>query len=91
MGKSQQVSTFNAPVDSVKYYILTLNSHPAYKKLKDLRLEARNNHTLLTGALLAGGLLSYSERGEAYIEERRAMIRINNLSQFDQVNSAPAP
>ena len=85
------MSTFKTPVDSVKNYMLTLNSHPAYKKLRDLRLEARNNHTPLAGARLAGGLLSYSERGEAYIEELRAMIRINNLSQFDQANLDPAP
>ncbi|MBT5200133.1 MAG: bax protein, partial [Gammaproteobacteria bacterium] len=37
------------------------------------------------------GLLSYSERGEAYIEELRAMIRVNNLGQFDQANLDPAP
>ena len=90
-GASHEVSTFKTPVDSVKNYMLTLNSHPAYKKLRDLRLEARNNHTPLAGARLAGGLLSYSELGEAYIEELRAMIRINNLSQFDQANLDPAP
>ena len=90
-GASHEVSTFKTPVDSVKNYMQTLNSHPAYKKLRDLRLEARNNDTPLAGALLAGGLLSYSERGEAYIEELRAMIRVNNLGQFDQANLDPAP
>ena len=90
-GASHEVSTFKTPVDSVKNYMLTLNSHPAYKKLRDLRLEARNNHTPLAGAGLAGGLLSYSERGESYIKELRAMIRVNNLGQFDQVNLTLAP
>ena len=90
-GKSHEVSTFNRPVDGVKYYMQTLNSHPAYKPLRDLRLAARTNNTPLTGTLLAGGLLSYSERGEAYIEELRAMIRVNNLGQFDQVNLTLAP
>jgi Bax protein len=90
-GKSHEVTKFNDPVDSVKYYMLTLNSHPAYQKLRDIRLQARANNTPPTGTLLAGGLLSYSERGEAYIEELRAMIRVNNLSRFDQVNPASAP
>jgi Bax protein len=85
-GKTHEVSKFAAPVDGVKYYMQTLNSHPAYKKLRDLRLAARANNTPITGTLLAGGLLSYSERGEAYIEELREMIRFNNLGQFDQVN-----
>ena len=64
---------------------------PSLEKLRDLRLAAQNNHTPAAGAVLAGGLLSYSERGEAYIEELRTMIRINNLSQFDQGNLDPAP
>jgi hypothetical protein len=34
-----------------------------------------------TGTLLAAGLEHYSERGEAYIEELRAMIRTNRLEQ----------
>ena len=89
--KATTTLVFGAGQAIVKNYMLTLNSHPAYKKLRDLRLEARNNHTPLAGARLAGGLLSYSERGEAYIEELRAMIRINNLSQFDQANLDPAP
>ena len=90
-GKSHEVSKFDRPVDGVKYYMQTLNSHPAYKTLRDLRLAARTNNTPLTGTRLAGGLLSYSERGEAYIEELRAMIRVNNLGQFDQVNLLLAP
>ena len=85
-GKTHEVSKFAAPVDSVKYYMQTLNSHPAYKKLRDLRLAARANNTPITGTLLAGGLLSYSERGAAYVEELRAMIRFNKLGQFDRVN-----
>ena len=43
-GKKHEVSTFNAPIDSVKYYMLTLNSHPAYKKLRELRSQARANN-----------------------------------------------
>jgi Bax protein len=90
-GKSHEVSRFNAPVDGVKYYMQTLNSHPAYKKLRDLRYAARSNNTPITGTLLAGGLLAYSERGAAYIEELRTMIRINNLDQFDHTNLDLAP
>ena len=69
----------------------TLNSHPAYKKLRDLRFAPRVNNTPMTGTLLAGGLLAYSERGAAYTEELRTMIRINNLGQFDQTNLVLAP
>jgi len=90
-GETHEVTRFNAPVDSVKNYMLTLNSHPAYKKLRELRSQARGSNISPTGTLLADGLLSYSERGEAYIEELRAMIRVNNLSQFDPINLASTP
>ena len=32
---------------------------------------------------MAEGLLGYSERGEAYVEEIRAMIHYNNLEFYD--------
>ena len=86
-----QDSLLRAPIDSVEYYMLTLNSHLAYKQLRALRLAAKANKNPPTETLLAGGLLSYSERGTAYIEELRAMIRVNNLSQFDQIKLTSAP
>ena len=35
----------------------------------------------VTGLALAGGLQHYSEQGEKYVSEVRAMIRHNNLGQ----------
>ena len=83
VGKAHEASRLNAPLDGAKYYMQTLNAQSAYKKLKDLRFEARANNAPRTGTILAGGLLAHSERGVAYIEELRSMIRINNLGQFD--------
>jgi Bax protein len=54
-----------------------LNSHPAYKDLRAIRLQHRNAQKEVTGHALAEGLSKYSERGEEYIEELRQMIRVN--------------
>jgi len=34
---------------------------------------------------VAAGLLYYSERGQAYVNEIRALIRSNNLTHFEGV------
>lgn len=83
-GKTHEVARFSQPVDGVRYYMLTLNSHPAYGKLRQLRWQARQQDQQPTGRTMAEGLLNYSERREEYINELKAMIRINQLQQFNR-------
>lgn len=82
-GGVHEVKTFKSPYESVKGYMHNLNSHPLFKALRDERLVARQNKQTPSGAALAKGLIRYSERREAYIEEIRAMIRTNKLTIFD--------
>lgn len=82
-----EVEVFFSPFDSIQSYMRNLNSHPQYRDLRDLRLMALEKHKPITGLDLADGLLGYSERGEAYVEEIKQMIRHNQLSQLD---SSPA-
>ncbi|WP_019531364.1 glucosaminidase domain-containing protein [Dasania marina] len=82
-GASHEVADFDSSVDSVKSYMLNLNRHYAYTQLRAIRNELRSNQQSLSGAAMAGGLVGYSERGEAYIEELREMIRFNQWAQFD--------
>ena len=82
-GMKHEVKTFKTPYDSVKGYMLNLNSHPYFKPLRDQRLLARQNNQLPTGLDLAKGLIRYSERKEAYIKEISAMIRSNKLTILD--------
>ncbi|MCL7945188.1 glucosaminidase domain-containing protein [Marinobacter sp. ATCH36] len=83
-GASHEVADFDSPYLSVRSYIQNLNRHPAYQKLRDVRLNARNSGDNATGSSLAAGLLDYSERGEEYVKEIRSMIRYNNLSYYDE-------
>ncbi len=82
-GASHEVADFSSPYRSVRAYIQNLNRHPTYQLLRDVRLRDRRNNASLSGLDLAEGLLGYSERGEEYVEEIRAMIHYNNLEFYD--------
>lgn len=79
-GKSHEVQRFDSPIDSVRTYLHTLNTHPAYQTLRQLRAQLRAAERPLHGCVLAAGLESYSERGMAYVDEVRHFIRYNRLS-----------
>ncbi|WP_372982915.1 glucosaminidase domain-containing protein [Marinobacter sediminum] len=82
-GANHEVAKFSSPFRSVRAYIQNLNRHPTYQELRDIRLQDRRGNDPLSGPELAGGLLGYSERGQDYVEEIRAMIQYNNLSYYD--------
>ncbi|MCM0612665.1 glucosaminidase domain-containing protein [Marinobacter sediminum] len=82
-GADHEVAKFSSPYRSVRAYIQNLNSHPTYQSLRDIRLKDRRAGDPLSGLDLARGLLGYSERGQDYIEEIRAMIHYNNLEFYD--------
>ena len=81
-GLTHEVAKFETVQRGVEYYLLTINTNHAYRDLRRIRSELRAENSQLTGAELAEGLLRYSERGAAYVEEIQAMIRINGLQQY---------
>lgn len=87
----ERFSTINA---SVRSYLMNLNTHPAYVELRTLRAAKRAENADIRALDLTPGLLSYSERGEAYIEELNAMIRVNRpliLEALDETGPLPEP
>jgi Bax protein len=76
-GASHEVAKFDDLTEAMYSYMRNLNSHPAYKELRAIRLQHRNAQKEVTGHALAEGLSKYSERGQEYIEELRQMIRVN--------------
>lgn len=78
-----KVRAFESPLDSVRAYLLNLNTHSSYAALRQQRLQMRQAGKPLNVSELAAGLIRYSERGEEYVKELRAMIRINNLETAD--------
>ena len=76
-GAEHEVAKFDSLSQAVSTYFNNLNRHPAYSRLREIRHELRNNQRPITAEALADGLMSYSERGQAYIDELHRMIRIN--------------
>jgi Bax protein len=72
-----EVAKFDSVNESVKSYMRNINTHGAYLDLRLLREQKRLDNEDITANDLIVGLESYSERGVEYIEELRAMIRIN--------------
>lgn len=81
--KNHEVAAFNSPKESVERYIHNLNTHNAYKGLRKIRSRLNSERQPITGLELAAGLSRYSERGEEYINELRAMISFNKLTRYD--------
>jgi len=83
-----EVAAFDNPQASVQSYINNLNTHAAYQGLREIRANLREQNKPLSGAALANGLVRYSERGQAYVDELQAMIRHNQLDMLDQPSSS---
>lgn len=69
-----EVKRFSTVNDATRSYIHNLNTHPKYETLRKIRQYLRIYHKEITGEALAEGLLYYSERRQAYIDEVKIMI-----------------
>lgn len=85
---SHEVKAYATANESVADYIRNLNTHPSYQKLREIRASLRRQNRPVQGEALAEGLLRYSERGAAYVNEIKAMIRHNRLSALDATTAS---
>lgn len=85
-GKKHLVRIFDDFSESVRYYMYTLNSHPAYKELRVIRQQLRTTNQVIEGRKLAAGLEKYSAKGQAYIGLIQSLIRQNEWVLLDTDN-----
>lgn len=78
-GKNHRARVFPTLLDSLRAYMQNLNTNPAYQELRQIRAELQIRGENVRGMDLTRGLLSYSTRKEAYVDDIRAIIRANNL------------
>lgn len=78
-----RIASFEWPFDSVRGYFINLSSHPAYEGFRRLRAELKAAGEPVNSIALADGLKSYSERGQAYVDTLKGIIRVNNLHVAD--------
>ncbi len=78
-----RIASFEWPFDSMRSYFINLSSHPAYEDFRRLRAELKAAGKPLSSLTLAEGLKSYSERGQAYVDILKGIIRVNGLDIAD--------
>ncbi|MFH0258528.1 glucosaminidase domain-containing protein [Vibrio rumoiensis] len=80
-GATHEVAKFDSPQESIHAYFMNVNRNNAYKELRDIRAKLSGNEQDLksqaTALELTNGLLSYSERGQDYVDDLQAMIKHN--------------
>ena len=76
-GRNHEVAKFDSVEESVSSYLNNLNTNPAYLELRQIRSQLRNAEMEVTAASLIPGLIRYSERKEAYVDELLSMLETN--------------
>lgn len=74
-----EVRKFDNIEEALNAYYHNINTHNAYRQLRDLRAKLRTNEQAYTGSALVTGLGKYSGRGPVYIAELRNVINANDL------------
>ncbi|MGS0674219.1 glucosaminidase domain-containing protein [Shewanella sp. 0m-4] len=82
-GLSHEVALFKTVEDSVASYMRNLNSNAAYSLLRSIRADLRAQDKNPEAQDLVYGLINYSERQEAYIDELLEMLRQNQRFLVD--------
>lgn len=82
-GKSHLIRSYDHLLEGAWAYAMNLNTHPAYREFRRLRAERRRNGRELDGYELAGTLKRYAERGRAYVQSVRTIMRANRLRSLD--------
>ncbi|WCN10458.1 glucosaminidase domain-containing protein [Marinomonas mediterranea] len=81
---AHEVRKFIDARQSVFAYIDNLNSNAAYKELRAIRADLRSRSLNISGKALAAGLIRYSQRGQAYVDEIEGLIQYNRLWRFNR-------
>jgi Bax protein len=80
--KGQHAPRFASLREAVHTYMLVLNSHAAYGRLRELRASLRGRSEPVEGSRLAAGLERYSTRGKGYVRMIQGVIRRNQLERY---------
>jgi len=80
------IAAFESPQDSIEAYMLNLNTHRAYERMRQKRAVFRQQNKEPTGWDLAKTLDKYSERGNDYVKTLHAIMSYNKLNDADQAH-----
>lgn len=89
-GQSFRVKSFPDLMAAIRSYMLNLNTHDAYGKLRAKRAQLRRQPASAPGQVLAAALTRYSEESGGYIKALRGLIRANDLGELNAARLRPA-
>ncbi len=72
-----EVEAFDSVDDAIHKYTYNINTNRAYRVFRQIRKQLREENVPLSSAVLATGLIHYSERGNEYVNELIEMLRFN--------------
>ncbi len=76
--KTIWVRKFDNLDEAIRQYYFMLSASPRYRAFKKMNYEGKPATEIIKG------LKYYSERGDAYVQELRSMIRYNKLTKYDK-------
>ncbi|MDQ2076493.1 glucosaminidase domain-containing protein [Marinimicrobium sp. ABcell2] len=79
-GARHEVQKFSSVNEAVASYYRNINTHRAYRELRQKRASLREAGEPIRGELLVTQLQRYSSRGQAYVDELLELIRFNDLA-----------
>lgn len=82
-GKDENIRIFESIADSVRAYMLNLNTHLAYKAFREARAEERQHGEMISGLESIQYMQKYSILKNRYINMVSSIIKSNDLSIFD--------
>lgn len=80
-----EVAAFSSPAESVAAYFTNINTHRAYRALRQTRLNMAEQNLPIKPRPLVQQLGQYSERGDAYIKDVLALINFNDLDELAEI------
>ena len=88
-GKTYRVRAFDSVLAATRAYAININSHPAYGRLREIRLEMRRSGKIASGAEFAVALDKYATIGQRYVRALKHIIRTNDLAKLNNAVLAP--
>ena len=82
-GKGHKVLKFPMLRSSIMAYQRNLNTHNAYRMLREKRADLRRKNKKISGLDLVSYLESYAATGKEYVKILKTIIDQNNLTDFD--------
>lgn len=83
-GATHQVKAFPSLQASVQSYLENINTHQAYRRLREIRAAMRARNLPLDPFTLASGLDLYSQRGHHYVDELRNIMKSKDFVELHE-------